>query len=67
MLVYLCTDHDGFWPVGVSSVIVARDEDHARLLLNNELTKRGLKVTPYTLQPLDTKTAHALILRDGDY
>jgi hypothetical protein len=68
--IYVCTDHDGFYPVPRASVVVARDEAHARELLDAELVRRGLRPMadrPYTLRRLDTQTAHALILSDGDY
>ena len=68
--VYTCTDHDGHWPVGVASVIVARDKRHARRLLNKALAKDGLAgfgELSYTLQALDLGTAAATILNNGNY
>ena len=69
MRLYVCTDHAGFWPVGTASLVVARDEDEARVLLDGALLARKLSPSaehPYTLReiPLDAPAAH--ILHDGD-
>jgi len=38
MKIFVCTDHDQFYPVGVASVVViARNEVEATLLLDAEL------------------------------
>jgi hypothetical protein len=68
--VYVCTDHDGRWPVGVASVVVAGDENEARRLLDAKLTEIHLKpsnVCPYTLQQISTEGPAALVLLEGDY
>ena len=65
--VYACTDHDGHWPVGVASVIIATNEDEARDLLLAELKAHGLKDTPFTLRRLQTDRPQAFVLLDGDY
>jgi hypothetical protein len=68
MKIYTCTDHEGHWPVGVCSVIVANSEEEAAKLLAIELHKHGLhKNKPFTLQELDTTSPRAFVLRDGDY
>ncbi len=70
MDVYTCIDHDCHWPVGVASVVVARDEDEARQLLDASLKDHGLKphsAKPYTLQRLDAAEAKAVVLVDGNY
>lgn len=67
MQVFTCTDHAGYWPVGVASVIVAPDEATARTMLDNALKLRKLDVTPYTLQTISTDEAGTYVLRDGDY
>lgn len=68
--VYIRTDHDRHWPVGVASIIVAKDQIHARSLLDEELRQRGLKGykdEPYTLTWLDLTEPKAHVLCDGDY
>ena len=70
MRIFTCTNHDGFWPVGVASVVVAEDEEHAGLLLDSVLAELGLQVraeSPYTLQEISTGNAMAIVLRDGKY
>ena len=71
MNVWTCTDHDGFWPVGVASVVVAETEREARAALDKALRARGLKDWKgynYTLQRLDVGTVPvAAILNDGEY
>lgn len=68
--VYVCTDHDGHWPVGVASVVVAADEAQARDLLDAALSKDGLNPhdrEPYTLDAIDLEQPSAHILNNGDY
>lgn len=61
MNVYVCTDHDGHWPVGVCSVVVADNEDDARALLTAELPHHGLDAgKPFTLRLLNTGEAARL-------
>jgi len=70
MKIFICTDHDGFYPVGVASVIVAKDEKQAKKLLDKELKARKLnpsKKIPYTLISIDENIPYAHILNDGDY
>jgi hypothetical protein len=67
MSVFTCRDHDGIWPVGTASVIVADDYLQARKLLIAELKKRKLETDDFTLQELDLTYPHVLVLRDGDY
>jgi hypothetical protein len=67
MNVYTCIDHDGRWPVGVASVVVARDEAEARKLLAEALIKIGLKGDDFTLQLLDLSKPNAVVLNNGDY
>jgi hypothetical protein len=67
MNVYTCTDHDGHW-VGVASVIVAEDEEDARVLLIKELRSHGLdEAKPFTLQKINTNDPRAYVLQNGDY
>lgn len=68
MNVYVCSDHDGHWPVGVCSVVVAEDEAYARELLALELRTHGLKPEKgFTLRRLNTEVARAFVILDGDY
>lgn len=67
MKTYYTTGHDGFWPVGTASVVMAQSEKKARELLDRELEARGLdpKAPVYALEELGPD--EAIILRDGDY
>lgn len=70
MKVFVCTDHDGHWPVGVASVVVAPDSATAIAMLNDELFHRGLALSdkhPFTLKEIDATKPIALMLCDGDY
>lgn len=70
MKIYICTDHDIHWPVGGASIVLAKNEDQAKALLDVELVKRGLSAWaeyPYTLRELDLGKAQAVILADGNY
>ena len=67
LTVFVCTDHDGFWPVGVASVVIAADAHDAYTMLANALKARGLDPNkPFTLQALEMVPG-AHILRDGNY
>lgn len=66
--VFTCVDHEGVWPVGVASVVVADNEASARAILGGELYKRGLaRDRPFTLQEVDLTRPRATVLMDGDY
>lgn len=68
MEVYVCDDHDGHFPVGVCSIIIANSEDEARGLLAAELRGHGLdERKPFTLRRLNTDQPKAFVIRDGDY
>lgn len=70
MKLYAVTDHDGFWPVGTASIVMAKDEDHARRLLDAELKLKGLKTSedvPYSLCQVPQTMPKAIILNDGNY
>lgn len=67
MRVFTCTDHDGYWPVGVASLVVASTEDDARLMLQAELDNKNLGKGSFTLQEVDLLIPKATILLDGDY
>lgn len=68
MNVYTCNDHDGHWPVGTASVVVAKDEAEARDLLRRVLKDQGLNPNePFTLKLLETTAPVVRVLCDGDY
>lgn len=68
MKVFICIDHETFWPVGGVSVVVAHDEARAREILGQALRDKNLYAQkPFTLQELDTKYEHAEVLNDGEY
>jgi hypothetical protein len=67
---FTCTDHDCVWPVCVASIVLARNEDEARTLLDRALINRGLKPfarSPYTLTEIEQSVASVYILADGEY
>lgn len=67
--VYTCNDHDGYYPVGTASVIVAPNEIEARQMLRAALGLRGLNAADdsfnLTLLPLHDATVR--VLCDGNY
>ena len=70
MKIYVCTDHDGHYPVGTSSLVLANSAAEARELLDGELKKAGLQSSaeyPYTLQQIPQTKVQAIILQDGNY
>lgn len=67
MNVYTCVDHDGHYPVGVASVVVAPTEEEAREILEGALVKHGLSTRPFTLRRINIAEPRAFILNDGDY
>lgn len=67
MKVFTCDNHDGFYPVGVASVIVAETEEEAAELLKVELRERELGADDFTLIELDTSASRAVVLQDGNY
>lgn len=67
---FTCTDFRGIWPVGVSSLVIARDQVQAKKLLVEALQNAGInqpEVNDLTLQEVDLKRSHALVLNKGDY
>lgn len=70
MKLWVCTDHRGFWPVGVASIVVAPTEERARVVLADALTKHGLATVPgddFSLREIDVTAENVVILADGDY
>lgn len=67
-MIFTCTDHDGHYPVGVCSIVVANSETEARILLKVALHEAGLDENePFTLQVIDATKPRATILLNGDY
>lgn len=67
---FTCTDHDGHWPTGAASIVIAKDRRQAKKLLDAELEADGLKPfkqKSYTLTEVLTTKPHAIILYNGDY
>lgn len=68
MNIYVCTDHDGHYPVGVCSVIIATSETEAADLLKGELAEHGLNFDkPFSLRKLNGDEPKAFVLLDGQY
>lgn len=67
MKVFTCVDHDGHWPVGVASVIIAEDASGAKELLSIELARRGLESEDFTLTEVSLCKEQAIVLQDGEY
>lgn len=68
MKVYICQNHEGHWPVGVASVIVAEDEADARCLLVDRLAMHGIKQRePFSVWPINLEERGAFVLCDGNY
>ena len=69
MRVWYCTDHDGHWPVGSASVVVAEYEDQARAYLIEALREKGIHQPKgdFTLTELPLDAAKAVVLNDGEY
>lgn len=67
--VYTCTDHDGHYPVGVASVVVADNEAQARTLLDTQLKEHGLNPEKphYSLRRINIEQPRVFVLLDGDY
>jgi hypothetical protein len=64
---WVCTDHEGFFPVGTASVVVAANEAEARQLLQRKLEQYGLSRKPFTLRELALERPAAHVLADGNY
>ncbi len=71
--VFYCKDFEGHWPVGVSAVVVAYNEESARNLLEKKLisehglTGRQPKGNPLTLHEVSLKEEGVIVLQDGNY
>lgn len=67
MKVWTCDDFTGHYPVGTAAVVVAQSEADARLLLIDACRARGLVIEDFTVKPLDSSVARAVVLCDGNY
>lgn len=68
MRVFTCNDFEGHYPVGSAAVVVAEDEDAARVALRRELRSMGLELRKGDkLIELDVSAARVVVLNDGDY
>lgn len=69
MPVFVNTGFKGFYPVGVSAVVVAANVDLACELLNAQLVARGLEPSakPEQFTEIDSTQAGAFVLNDGNY
>lgn len=68
--VFICTDFRGLWPVGVSSLVVAKDQVQAKKLLVAALVDAGInqpEINDLTLQEVDLRRSQALVLNKGEY
>ena len=64
---YVCTDFEGHYPVGVAAVIIAKDHKQARKLLDEELKARDLPAGKGKISLQDMSEPYAAILCDGNY
>ncbi len=64
---FTCTDHEGHWPTGVASIVLAYSEPQARSLLQRKLKSVGLPHTGFTLEDVPLALPKAIILYDGEY
>lgn len=64
---WTCTDHDGYYPVGTASIVLAETEEAARELLRIELIDRNLLSYDFNLTEVPLDKPQAVVLRDGDY
>lgn len=69
MRVFYSNDFRGFYPVGTSAVIVARDLDEAFVLMTSSLIAAGLgdDNKDFTIKELKTDSTSVVILQNGDY
>ena len=69
MKVWINDSFTGHYPVGTAAVVVAETAEQAAELLNKAMAKRGLHepTSAGFMRKVDTRTAAAVILCDGDY
>ena len=68
MRVFYTNDFRGYYPVGASAVIVARDLDEAYRLMTSRLIAMGLGVnnSDFTIKELSTDSTQVVVLRVKD-
>jgi hypothetical protein len=72
MRIWVCTDFEGFWPVGTAAVVVAPTKESALQVLQGDLRARkltGLQAdgSEPTLVEIDPDSFQCTILLDGTY
>jgi hypothetical protein len=68
MKVFYSKDHDGHYPVGVCSIVIAENELKAKNKLKKKLQEYGLDSNePFTLHEIDLTKDEAYIVLDGNY
>lgn len=67
MRLWTCVDHEGYWPTGVASVVIANTEGEARALLSAALREKSLDDQVFTLQEVDLARTGAYVLNDGNH
>jgi hypothetical protein len=69
MKVFYNNSFQGHWPVGTSAIIIAKNEQEAKIILENKLEVIGLKqeVSLGDLVEVKTNKELAIILQDGEY
>jgi hypothetical protein len=68
--IYTCTDFRGYWPVGVASLIIAKDRTEAHRMLKQKLKEAGIPEEgdgKYTLEEVSIDKAGVFLLNKGDY
>lgn len=69
--IYVCEDHDSLCPIGdAASVILARDKEQARRMLDEALEDSALKPyadKPYTLELLEMRVSNAHVLTGANH
>jgi hypothetical protein len=63
---FVSDDFTGLWSVGTAAVVIAVDEEAARVLLDAECRKHGLSGFDGTLREFPA-VAHAVVICDGNY
>lgn len=66
--VFYCTNFRGYWPVGVSSVIVAKDKEDARSILTQQLIESSILIedsNDFELKEINLNERKAVVLNDG--
>lgn len=67
MKVYICVDHDTYYPTGGASVVVAKNKKNAHELLSMALEELKLESNNFTLKEVHLDSEYAIVLNNGDY